>query len=105
MYEDLLSYFEEGVRDPLFSMATVLVAGIVGGELFSRIKLPKVTGWIATGIVLRALHLPGLTPEDLGAFQSFNYFVLAYIAFTVGATLYLAHLKNTEKRIGFLLLG
>lgn len=105
MYEDLLSYFEEGVRDPLFNMATVLVAGIVGGELFSRIKLPKVTGWIATGIVLRALHLPGLTPEDLGAFQSFNYFVLAYIAFTVGATLYLAHLKNTEKRIGFLLLG
>ena len=31
--------------------------------------------------------------------------VLGYIAFTVGATLYLAALRNTGKRIGFLLLG
>lgn len=105
MYENLLIYFEEGIQDPLFNMATVLVAGIIGGELFSRIKLPKVTGWIATGILLRTLRLPGLTPEELGTFQSFNYFVLAYIAFTVGATLYLAHLKNTEKRIFLLLVG
>lgn len=40
--------------DPLYHLALVLVAGIVGGELVGRIKLPKVTGWIFTGILLRA---------------------------------------------------
>ncbi len=92
------------VDDPLLNMAMVLVAGIVGGELFGRIKLPKVTGWIATGILLRSLNLPGLTPEELPRYAPFNYFVLGYIAFTVGATLYIANLRNMEKRIGLLLL-
>lgn len=91
--------------DPLFNMATVLVAGIIGGELIARIKLPKVTGWIATGIILRQLELPGLEPYNLGRYDSFNFFVLGYIAFTVGATLYIANLRNTEKRISLLLLG
>ena len=90
--------------DPLFGMAIVLVAGIVGGELFARIRLPKVTGWIATGIALRSLNLDGLGANDLARFAPFNYFVLGYIAFTVGATLYFGNLRNTERRIGWLLL-
>lgn len=98
---------------PLLNMATVLICGIVGGELFARIRLPKVTGWIATGILLRQLKLPGLNAEmpglggaknQLGNFDSFNYLVLGYIAFTVGATLYIANLRNTQKRIGFIML-
>ena len=100
--EQILDHLE--FEDPLFNMATVLVAGIIGGELFARVKMPKVTGWIATGILLRSLSLPGLRPDDLGHFAPFNYFVLGYIAFTVGATLHIASLKNTEKRIGLLLL-
>ncbi len=90
--------------DPLFDLATVLVCGIIGGELFAKLKLPKVTGWIATGILLRQLNLPGLTPADLPRYNPFNFFVLGYIAFTVGATLYLANLRNTERRVGWLLL-
>ncbi|MGI9494667.1 MAG: PTS fructose transporter subunit IIA, partial [Mariniblastus sp.] len=50
--------------DPLLNFATVLIAGIIGGELFARIRLPKVTGWIATGILLRQLQLPGLQTES-----------------------------------------
>ena len=92
------------VKDPLFNMATALVAGIIGGELFALIKAPKVTGWIVTGIILRSFGLPGLTPDEVGRFAPFNYFVLGYIAFTVGATLHIASLRNTEKRIGLLLL-
>lgn len=90
--------------DPLLNVATVLVAGIIGGELFARLKLPKVTGWIATGILLRSLSLPGLAAEDLNRFSPFNFFVLGYIAFTVGATLYINNLRNMEKRILLLLL-
>ncbi|MCP4094653.1 MAG: hypothetical protein GY748_00255, partial [Planctomycetaceae bacterium] len=46
--------------DPLLNFATVLIAGIIGGELFALIRLPKVTGWIATGILLRQFQLPGM---------------------------------------------
>lgn len=102
VFDEILKHLS--LDDPLFNMATVLVAGIVGGELFARIKLPKVTGWIATGIMLRQLSLPGLLPDQLGHFAPFNYFVLGYIAFTVGATLHIASLRNTGKRIGLLLL-
>ena len=51
--------------DPLLNLATILIAGIVGGELVGRLGLPKVTGWIGTGILLRAVALPGLTGADL----------------------------------------
>lgn len=94
--------------DPLFNMATVLTAGIIGGELFAKIKLPKVTGWIATGILLRQLSLPGMDvssdPDAMKKFLPYMNFVLGFIAFTVGASLYFNSLRNTSKRVGFLLL-
>ncbi len=90
---------------PLLSLAMVLLAGIVGGELASRIKLPRVTGWIGTGIGLRAVGLPGLEPETLTNFSPFTNFVLGFIAFTVGATLHWPSLRNAGKRLSLLLLS
>jgi fructose PTS system EIIBC or EIIC component len=99
--------------DPLIKLAIVLVAGIVGGELVGRIRLPKVTGWIGTGILLRMFdqylsrehHFDsGLNPANVTAFGPYMNFVLGYIAFTVGAALHFASLKNAGKRIGLLLL-
>ena len=85
--------------DPLYQLAIVLVAGIVGGELVALIKLPKVTGWIFTGILLRAfasLHSPytGLTPQAIDSFGPYMNFVLGYIAFTVGAALHFRQLAK-----------
>ncbi len=91
--------------DPLLILAIILIAGILGGELIVRLKLPKVTGWIGTGIILRSLELPGLGPGDIGRFSPFTDFVLGYIAFTVGATLHLASLRNAERRLALLLVG
>ena len=80
--------------DPLIRMSIVLVAGIVGGELVGRLKLPKVTGWIGTGILLRMLDAKlrsaydvdiGLDPVSVKSFGPYMNFVLGYIAFTVGA--------------------
>ena len=91
--------------DPLFCLALVLVSGIVGGELVGRLHLPKVTGWIGTGILLRALELPGLTADDLNRFSPFTSFVLGYIAFTLGATVHFSTLRNARKRLGLLMLA
>ena len=60
-------------------------------------------------MLLRQLALPGMDtfedPKALDKFLPYMNFVLGFIAFTVGASLYLATLRNTEKRIGLLLLG
>jgi mannitol/fructose-specific phosphotransferase system IIA component (Ntr-type)/NhaP-type Na+/H+ or K+/H+ antiporter len=97
----------ESVRfdDPLLNLAMVLVSGIIGGELCGMVRLPKVTGWIGTGIFLRMLSLPGLDGESMQRFTPFMNFVLGYIAFTVGAALYFTNLRNAGKRLSFLLLG
>ena len=96
--------------DPLYRLALVLVAGIIGGELFGFARLPKVTGWICTGILLRNLaphhsFLSGLTEDTTSDFRPYMSFVLGYIAFTVGAALHFASLRNSGKRLGLLLLG
>ncbi len=96
--------------DTLYQLALVLVAGIVGGELVGRIGLPKVTGWIGTGILLRALDpyhgtFTGLDENTVSSFRPYMSFVLGYIGFTVGAALHFASLRNSGKRLGLLLLG
>jgi PTS system fructose-specific IIC component len=101
---------EFAADDRLYQLAIVLVAGIVGGELVGRIHLPKVTGWIFTGILLRALDqyhgtatgISSATPQSFGPYMDF---VLGYIAFTVGAALHFASLRNSGKRLGLLLVG
>ena len=101
---------EFAADDPLYQLAIVLVAGIVGGELVGRIRLPKVTGWIFTGVLLRALdqyHVTatGISSSTPSSFAPYMNFVLGYIAFTVGAALHFASLRNSGKRLGFLLVG
>ncbi len=96
--------------EPLYQLAIVLVAGIVGGELVGRVGLPKVTGWIFTGILLRTCETQlagatGLTQQAVAGFDQFMSFVLGYIAFTVGAALHFASLRNAGRRLGLLLLG
>lgn len=88
----------------IFGFAFVLTAGIVGGELAARAKLPKVTGWIGTGIVLRAFGLPGLEPASLVKYTPFTNFVLGYIAFTVGSAFHVPSLINAGRRLSLLVL-
>lgn len=90
---------------PLLNLATVLVAGIVGGEVLAWFRLPRVTGWIGTGIALRALGLPGMDAAGLARYSPYTDFVLGFIAFTVGATLHVASLRNAGKRLFLLLIS
>ncbi len=88
----------------LLKLAIVLLAGVVGGELVGRLKLPKVTGWIGTGIVLRTAQVPGLDPASVTSFSPYMSFVLGYISFTVGAALHVRSLRNAGRRLGLLIL-
>ena len=91
--------------DPLLQFALILFAGILGGELAFHIHLPRVTGWIFTGIILRGLNWDVVGPEVVSSFSPFMNFVLGYIAFTVGAALYFPGLRNAGRRLGLLILA
>jgi len=71
----------------------------------SRLRLPRVTGWIITGIGLGTLKLDALDLERLGSFYPLTDFVLGYIAFTVGSHLNISQLRNAGKRLSLLILA
>jgi Kef-type K+ transport system membrane component KefB len=89
---------------PLVTLAMVLSAGLIVGEIISRLRLPRVTGWIITGIALRSLDVPGLQMEAISKFGPLTDFVLGYIAFTVGSHLDFGRLRNAHKRL-FLIIA
>ncbi len=89
---------------PLLSFALVLTVGLLGGEAAARLKLPRVTGWILTGVGLRAISLPVLSPERMEVFGPFSQLVLGYIAFTVGSHLHIRSLFNAHKRLLLLVI-
>lgn len=89
---------------PLLPLALILIAGIIGGELAARLRMPRVTGWIITGVVLRALSFDVLHPDRLPQYKPFSDFVLGYIAFTVGSHLHLRSLINAQRRLFLLAL-
>ena len=81
------------------------MSGLLGGEIMSRLKLPRVTGWIITGIGLGALKLDALAIDTLRGFYPLTDFVLGYIAFTVGSHLNISQLRNAGKRLSLLILA
>ena len=89
---------------PLLPLAMVLTAGIIGGELAARVRIPRVTGWIITGVILRSLSLEVFDPGRLATFKPLSDFVLGYIAFTVGSHLHLWSLINAQRRLFLIML-
>lgn len=89
---------------PLFSFALVLTSGLAGGEVVARLGIPRVTGWIMTGIGLAAVEAPGITAERVEGLRPFNDFVLGYIAFMVGSHLNLQRLRGAGLRLSMIVL-
>jgi len=77
----------------------IIFTGFILGEIATKIKLPKVTGYIIAGIILN----PGLfhfIPQDFVNHTSLiTNISLAFITFSVGSTLQYARMKKLGKKI------
>ena len=90
---------------PLLALGAILVAGILGGLLARRCRLPGVTGQILAGIGLGALvRGTGTDVDIIHDLRPVTHFALGLIAVTVGAHLDLRRLRNAGKRLAWLAL-
>ena len=89
---------------PLLTLAIILVAGVLSGQLVKRIHLPAVTGQILAGILIgpSVLNIAGI--EAIRGLHPITYFALGLIAVAVGNHLNLKKLRNARRRLIWLLL-
>lgn len=91
-----------------FKIGLILLLGIPLGHLSLKLKLPKILGYIAGGIILGPYVLRILDHHILQSFEPFNIFALSYLMFLVGTKIKVENLKGNIKVIlysfGFQLL-
>jgi len=85
--------------EALLVLSLVLLLGLFAGRLFEKIKLPHITGYIITGVIIGGiLVLVGFTElvEHLSVISSV---ALGFIAFGIGTELEFGKLKKSGKEV------
>lgn len=74
-------------------------------QVFQKIKLPLITGFIVTGIVAGSSVLNFITPEAIHKFDFLFDIALSIIAFSAGSELYLNELRSRINSIKWMTIG
>jgi len=89
----------------LLSLSIALLAGLLLSRLAKKVKLPAVTAYLISGVLigpffLGALNIPGIgiTAEQLEGFGIISDLALGFIAFLMGNEFRLAQLKKIGKQ-------
>lgn len=77
----------------------LLLTGFLTGAIFKRIGLPKLTGYLAAGIVAGPQVLGLVSYEVLGNLQIFNGVAIALIALTAGSEMHFKTLRPLFRSI------
>ena len=75
------------------------------GSLFSRIRLPQITGYLFAGILIGPYALKLLSSEAIGELRFIDELALAVIAFTAGSEFYLAEMRSRMRSITGVTIG
>jgi Kef-type K+ transport system membrane component KefB len=81
------------LRDPIFVLAAMLLAGTLAGRLLKLIGLPAMTGYILTGIALGPQTADLIGGTMLRPLSDFTDVALGVIAFNIGSSFDRATLK------------
>lgn len=90
-----------GVSDPLTLAAIgfVVLAAFTVGELGGALKLPKITGYIVSGVVLGPQVWDVLSEQVVVEMQTFNTLALGLIATTAGLELDLSAIRKVFRTL------
>ncbi len=89
---------------PLLTLAVILVAGVLSGQLARRVRLPAVTGQILAGVAIGPSVLDLASIDAIHSLHPITNFALGLIAVAVGNHLNVKRLRNARRRLLWLLL-
>jgi len=90
--------------ESLLVVGIIIFTGFILGEILSKIKLPKVTGYILAGVLLNP-QLFHIIPTDFTNHTDvITNIALSFITFSVGGTLLYKRIKKLGKGIVFITL-
>ncbi|MFQ5418792.1 MAG: cation:proton antiporter [Anaerolineae bacterium] len=83
------------------SFSVVALASKQIGAFFARIKLPKITGYLFSGLIAGGFILGFVSEEAVHRLRFIDEIALAFIAFAAGNELFLPELRGRFKSIGW----
>jgi Kef-type K+ transport system membrane component KefB len=92
----------ENYPEILIYLSAFIIISVASDQIsrvFLRAKLPLVTGFIIIGFIAGPYVLGMIPLEAITDLDFINDFALAFIAFTVGAELYLRELRSRFRSI------
>lgn len=87
------------------TFAVIAVASKQISQLFVKIKLPQITGFLLMGIIAGPFFLNLIKEESIKELNFIKETSLAFIAFAAGAELYLKELRSRFKSITWMTFG
>jgi len=94
-----------GTNNEIFILALLVVLGLILAELANKIHLPRISGYILSGIIIGHPFLDLITKNDYKNLQNINLIALGLMSITIGAHLNFHKLKNSGKRVVFVLFS
>lgn len=91
--------------DSLLIIGVILTTGYLGGELARKLKLPSVTGYIITGLILGPSLLGIISSPRLQTLQPVNDFALGLIGLSIGGELKYRFLQRNWENFSLIFLG
>jgi Kef-type K+ transport system membrane component KefB len=89
----------------LLSVGMVILLGLFGGKVFHRLKIPRVTGYMLTGLVIGPSILGMVSRGTLDDIYMVNEIALGLILFAIGGEIELRHLRAMGRKVIFMALA
>ena len=78
----------------LFSVGMVLLLGLLGGKVAHRFRVPRITGYMLTGLLLGPSMLSFISSETLNNIHVLNEIALGLILSAIGGEFQLARIRS-----------
>ncbi len=89
----------------LLGVGIIILLGILGGKLSHRIKIPRVTGYMLTGLLFGPSILGLISDTTLHDVSLVNDIALGLILFAIGGEIEWRHLKAMGRKVIFVALA
>ncbi len=83
----------------LLSVGMVILLGLLGGKVFHKIKIPRVTGYMLTGLVIGPSILGLVSTKTLDDIHIINEIALGLILFAIGGEIEIQHIKSMGRKV------